>query len=154
MDYDEFDDNVSIGDEDDFETNYRAERNVFDRLALPGMEFLDSGEGGKMNRTAIDKFSIYVDAVSRNIMETNAIDITQNDIVTMLQRARKIKMINYKNPTAFVLGYLVSNGGRSINTEHLNTILKNILPYLQDKSIKAPDIIRYARLWILNDYTI
>ena len=93
----------------------------------------------------LEKFKVITNAICRGMNDENIIKLTEADITNIIQKADVIPNIEYKNPTAFILAYLVTNGGNEIN----KTVLKNLtkkLPQIPD--IQEPDIIRYSRLII------
>jgi hypothetical protein len=103
----------------------------------------------KMNQDPVERFKLYVDAISRNLTSLELINLTQDDIDNMLSPIKKIKNINHKNPTAYVLGYIASNGGTNISQKQVTYVLNKILPNIANKlDIKQPDVIRYARYWM------
>ena len=87
-----------------------------------------------------DKMSVIADAI----------DINQTDISFMKGKADDLKNIEDKNPTAYVLGFLASNKGtsKSLDKETVLKVFRDYLPRVEDKSIKEPDVVRYARLWL------
>jgi hypothetical protein len=56
----------------------------------------------------------------------------------------------YKNPTAFVLGYLITKENNKINKMKLDKIIEDLSTIQNEKNIiiKPSDLIRYARLWL------
>ena len=92
-----------------------------------------------------------MDAVARRL-KTEWAGMTESDIQTLLEVSQRLPRVGYKNATAFVLGYIASRGGRQ---EITKLSLNKAFKYYQlmstektDLSIKKPDIIRYARLWV------
>jgi hypothetical protein len=134
--------------EDNANTNFQNEMGAYSR-AGGGINIGLVGADGKIDQSIIDpldRFKIIVDAKARMLTDTPY--ITELDINVLLENANNLKYVNYKNSTAYVLGYIVSKGGREIEITHFNDIIKQILPIFHDDSIKPPDIIRYSRLWI------
>jgi hypothetical protein len=97
----------------------------------------------------LQKFRLYVDAISRNINANDKIniDISQKDIDIMLEKAGSLSSVEHKNPSGYILGFLCSNRGKRISKESFDNIIKNILPYMEQGSVLPPDVIRYGRLW-------
>tara|TARA_Y100000389_G_C17406444_1_gene488347 strand:+ start:202 stop:696 length:495 start_codon:yes stop_codon:yes gene_type:complete len=128
------------------------EINAFERVGAPELIGLTlstfvEGKLGKINdklnilsRTDNEAFSFKVAAIAKNF------NINYNEINSILTEIYKIKNIKYKNPTAFVVGYLVTRGGKKINKNEITKLIKN--KNLIESNIKGPDILRYARFWI------
>lgn len=136
------------GEENDYEM--QAEVNVFERVGLPGTMIGTSMQGHmgelqkKIDRTMQDpeeRFVVYIDAISRSL------DVQEDDITRMINTIKFVDKIGYKNPTAYVLGYLASSGGRNLDRKRITKILDSKLPSVDDKSVTPADVIRYARYW-------
>jgi hypothetical protein len=107
------------------------------------------GPDGKIDRINIDpldKFKIAVDAISRNLMGSS-VYIRETDIAILLQTSEKLQHVFYKNPVAYVMGYIASTGGGEITKKQFNYTITIALPLIGDDSIRSADVIRYARLW-------
>lgn len=150
---DEFnpEDGYSYDEKDDFQMEIGAYERV--------------GHGGKLNELLIgtnygdkpshevispeDRFLIYVDANARRFNTDHIVEITDNDINTMLEKSKLIPEVKYKNPIAYILGYLASNGGSELKHDRVMYIIRRILPKLDGEGgVMAPDVIRYARYWV------
>ena len=105
---------------------------------------------GKFNKTIQDplhKFKCYVDIISRKLIINN-IELEERDINTMISYADKLEYIHFKNPSAYILGYIASASGRNILESRVNYCFTKVLPLVElDAGLQRPDIIRYARLW-------
>jgi hypothetical protein len=68
----------------------------------------------------------------------------------MVDTARNVDKIKYKNPTAYVLGFIGSRGGVDISKASMEYAIKKALPMTAEgeSSVQPEDIIRYARLWL------
>lgn len=97
----------------------------------------------------LERFQEYVDSIARNLRTWDDVSINDTDIEIMFKKTRELKDVGYKNPSAYILGYLASEGGRSLN-DPKGQGWKNSLKALShlDESVLEPDIIRYARLWL------
>jgi hypothetical protein len=91
-------------------------------------------------------FKETVNAIAQQLREER-IRITNEDINQLIEMADYINDPQYKNPTAYVLGYIASEGGRNIDKRNINNIFNNVLSEVSDKSVKQEDILRYTRLW-------
>jgi len=143
-------------DDDDVEpntyNNLRPEIGAYNRVGMAGdMIGIITGPDGKINREMLDPlqiFQIQVDAVSRHLKDQKIKKpLDERDIQKMIEKSNVLPHINYKNPTAYVLGYIASNGGSRITQEQFNNSSK-LLEYVYDTSVLEPDILRYARLWM------
>lgn len=131
------------------------EAKAFERVGPSGKlaEFLSStgvdlGDGRRENIPLEDRFMITLDAVSRGLAEDNTANISEADINIMLEKASSIENLKYKNPTAFILGYLASEGGRSLKKQVVHNVITKVLPKVAGNGgITPPDVIRYARYW-------
>ena len=121
--------------------------------------FLRAGAGdtgcldadGKFNKTIQDpvlKFKCYVDIISRKLISDN-IDLRERDIENMLARVESLQYISFKNPSAYIAGYLASGGGKNMTETSVNYCFTRVLPLIElEGGVQRPDIIRYARLWM------
>jgi len=146
-----------IGQNQDLQHNY----NVREQVGNDNTGCWDTDKDGKalQIQSPLGKFCLKVDAVSRNIMSeckfmknsSKNIIIGQEDINTLLNASQSVPRVRYKNPTAFVLGYLTVKMGT--NKIDKNTLLnvyecyKKTSSVHKDESVKEADVIRYARLW-------
>ena len=102
-------------------------------------------------QSPLGRFCLKVDAVSRNISSECNFPISQGEIQKLLEKSQELHRVEFKNPTAFVLGYLATLGGtKVIKKSALDSVwgcYKKLQNVNTDFTIKKPDIIRYARLW-------
>jgi len=83
--------------------------------------------------------------------------VSRDATANLLNQVRKVPDFQYKNPSAFVLGYLVAvysdYGTLSIDKDVLKTVFKiykDIEDELMFTAIEESDIIRYTRLCLIN----
>ena len=158
-DVDEWQSSDCEGDdcEDDYdEPIFENEMGAFDRVDFTG---LGKGPKTRLERAEQDpyeKFSQSIDSISRHLRDKSDVIITQDDIDKMTFKAAKLNVVEHKNPTAYVLGFLATGGGLKllkadpkIKDGYLfNKIINEVLPHAnKDASVFPPDVIRYARLW-------
>lgn len=148
--------------EDDGGFGFQPEVNVYDRVGMPGVadvlsNVILSGDNlsdlqrkiNKMVQDPMDRFMVYVDAISRNISSAEkGIVLDNNDIIRMLKNAKKIKNVQYKNPSAYILGYLASEGGKEMKKENVANVIKKGIPLVREGNVEPPDVVRYARYWM------
>ena len=134
--------------ERDTDTVYKPERNAHERVGLPGFMVVANPQSRleKAMMDPLDRFRLYVDGVSRNL--NNWYSIKQTDIDKMLIMSGELDTVEHKNPTAYILGYLSTSGGVKMSKEQFNRVIKDVLPHVEDESVKPEDIIRYSRLWL------
>jgi len=138
---------------DDPETQFQNEYNYQARVGgyLENNELVGLRKKDGTFMDASQRFVALVAAVAIEMSDTNLINI-KGDVSTILALIPRFKNIQYKNPTAFVLGFWVTrNTKQYIDThafEHVKHQLDNLSHLTRDY-----DIIRYARLWI-NQYNI
>lgn len=101
------------------------------------------------------RFYVYTNASAIHLKNNfNYLGLHWDDIAIILQRIKDFpnfrKTIMYKNPTAFVLGYLITKENNKINKTKLDMIIKDLSIIQNEKNIiiKPSDLIRYARLWL------
>ena len=135
-------------EEDEEEIQYEPEINVFERVGLPGDMFginpLTMAE--KIAMSPLDKFKMDVRIVARQL-DSWDIDISNDDIIKMIETAVKVDKVEHKNPTAYVLGFLASNGGRKLDHKLFKYVVDQVIDKTEKGNVKPADVIRYARLW-------
>ena len=91
-------------------------------------------------------FKETVNAIAQQLRE-DRIKLSGTDLEQLIETVDILKEPQYKNPTAYLLGYIASEGGRDIQRNNVNNVFKNILKTVSDKSVKEEDVLRYTRLW-------
>lgn len=169
--YDNYDNDYNIGglSEDDDTKGYPGGYTFDDPKMMPEIAaYQRAGTSGRLNLTSIqdgsladlqnkvmkelsspeETFQLYVDAISRKLNGDNILDISQQEIDAMIDEMPKVPDIQYKNPTAYILGFITTSGGREINSGKIKMVIDEVLPQLPDSGIEAPDVVRYARMWM------
>lgn len=127
----------------------------------------------KLFRSDIEIFVYDVVRISKELIDINIISYKDQDII--LESMGILNRPEFKNATAYILGYIVSQGGFKMSKDHyyiaLTLIGKNIKDEkikkisnenirskiyslklkkykVEDHSIESPDIVRYGRLWL------
>ena len=133
---------------DDYEDNqdFRSEINAYQRAGIISQYNLD---GDRTLMTPLERFRINVNGISRNLKDSIKNILSDTDIDTMLEKADIIEVIEHKNPTGYILGYLCIDRRKNnrMTKVQYNYVVRNIYPLVEDGSVKEPDIIRYGRLW-------
>jgi len=145
-------------DEDNFENDEEygdvMEQKAFERAGPMGKlsELLsvsyDPSNPKKGTLSPEDRFLIAVDALSRKISEESRLKLSQEDINDMLERSRTLKNMRYKNPAAYILGYLASKGGSRLDVRDFQEVVEEVLPLVSaTNGVEPADVLRYARMW-------
>jgi len=103
--------------------------------------------------TPLERLKHNINMVSYNLNNQNIFEIFPDDINKLCRYTNMLDIINidskFVNPTAYILGFLATNKGRTqVNKKEVTDIF-NKLKLLDDDSIKKEDVIRYSRLWSL-----
>ena len=140
----EGDDNDYYGDGDDFGM---AERDAFNRVGGFGNGVLGANTNWKEKR---DPYVIFKEQVNATVLSFNDTFFENmglvSDIKNILDKVERVKYVEYKNPYAFVLGYL--SYGKS--PEYIrNNIFSKLVRLNQSNSnnVTEEDVIRYMRLF-------
>lgn len=134
------------------EVTYGNEIKAFERSGGYGSMLGKSiGPDGKPIKTQdpLEKFQIRVDAIARSLKSIFPGIINEESIQTMLEKANQLKDVQYKNATAYVLGYIASTGGENLTAQTFKIVESKISKIHLEGNVKSPDILRYARLWQL-----
>ena len=150
-------------DEDIFENQveFAAERNVWDRMGGPEGLGLGGAISLKKSGYSIDqKFNLIVLATINLIndldIESMVLSNAEKNHVLSLVNNEKIPDFQYKNPSAFVLGYMVATHS-NYNTLELDQNALELCFQINSEiadnmfsKFENDDIIRYARLCLLH----
>jgi hypothetical protein len=144
------------GYEDEDVDEIIPEMGAFDRVAFTGLT--GNAPKTRLEKAAqepLEKFQQSVEAISRDINGDNTI-ITNENIKKMTETASHLEHVEHKNPSAYILGFLATEGGTVTEKNPDNKakklydkIIKTVLPLIDaDASVFPEDVIRYSRLWI------
>lgn len=140
----DYDDNEEYGGEyeDEYDFVEHNERDVYARVSEfnnPEIELIDNVRDNKL------LFPLVVQAFCLQYIKE--LRLNKADIDYLIKEKDKVYKYEFKNPKAYVLGYIVSNNGKKINVDKLELVKKFLISENID-DIKTEDVIRYARLWI------
>lgn len=148
-DYDDFNE-----DKDDKEdSGFQNEAEAYKRAGIGRMsEFLtgvtDPDKKVGKDTSPEDRFIIFMSAIARRIKEEKIAVMEEKDIETLLVKTKDIIELKYKNPTAYVLGYIATQGGKTMDVDRVKKVIEKVLPKLgKDSGVEGPDVVRYARYW-------
>jgi hypothetical protein len=148
--------------EDDYEDEdvdeFVPEMGAFDRVAVTGLT--GNAPKTRLEKAAqepLEKFIQSVEAIALDNRNDKLI-ITNGDIQEMIETASYLEHIEHKNPSAYILGFLATEGGKKYKIENgkkiilpelYDKIIKKVLPLIDsDSSVFPEDVIRYSRLWL------
>lgn len=120
------------------------------RLSMGKGKFKDTQDMMNMTNPE-ERFLIVLETVLRE--NSSKLKIQDSELDSMIQKlsdhAQNDPNIRYRNPLCYILGYIVTNGGRSIDMAKFTMIVKNLKQF-EGSNITEPDVIRYGRYWIAN----
>ena len=129
------------------EGELREEKNVFDRIGGVGDLMITTD---LMTQDPTDRFKLKVNGISRDLKNNRNVNLDEEDIKTLIEKVETVKdkgfNIGFINPSAYILGYIASDGGRGINQREVQNVFKNVLKLVD--SVTQPDVIRYSRFHI------
>jgi hypothetical protein len=129
----------------EIEQEYGQEFAAFERAGLPGDPLI-----GVLYEQGVDKldmFIINIDKVSRDINRQREGTISTQSIEFLVDTARKIPNIEFKNPTAYVLSYLITFGNREITQRRLDEMYELLQRLETKEDLVKVDLVRYSRFW-------
>ena len=149
-DKDQEDEQEYVGDEEDEEP---AEEQQF----VAGAKQYELAGGGirsdvnlKSVKNPHERFRIIIASVASKINDnTPSKPFSRDDFTKMSDKVSLTPFIQYKNPSAFVLGYYATRGGTQDMTTDMFAKAITMLDIINEsKDIASPpDIIRYATFW-------
>lgn len=138
------------------ETVYAPEVKAFER-AGPSSKLSEMvstvklSELGKKGRDIIspeDRFLINTDAFCRRLNSDNIAKLTEKDINTLLEKTESVTNLRFKNYVGYVLGYIATKGGSTLEVKDVQNVIKKILPLVgEEAGIEPADVVRYSRYW-------
>jgi hypothetical protein len=138
--------------EDNNSLDLQPEIGVSDRVNFTGTGLIGNAPTSRVEQSTqdpLERFCRKVNAISRDLNNWKELEtIDENSINTMLTKATNLDSVEYKNPTAYVLGFLATGGGNVLSKEKFAYVIKKVLPHVDsDAAVLPPDVIRYATLW-------
>lgn len=91
------------------------------------------------------RFYLAVEAVSYQLNTDDVFSVDADRIRSVLDEIATIPSAQFMNPTSFVVGYFLTEGGR-IDDAEFNRVVG---ARLRDASVRPEDILRYCRMWLL-----
>lgn len=146
-------DDCEDADIDEFELE--PEMGAYDRVAVTNLT--GNAPKTRLEKAAqepLEKFIQSVEAICLDI-RNDGINITNGDILEMIETASYLEHVEHKNPSAYILGFLATEGGKKLlqtedgKKELYLKIIKKALPLIDSEASVFPeDVIRYSRLWL------
>lgn len=120
----------------DNEGELRADFNALSRAEI-------FNENTRDLRDKTQRFKTFVSIVATEIKDLHLLDLKTSDINFLINSVSKIPTPGYKNPTAYILGYVLIKKGYT-----KQALEKEIVPVLNQLSysVNPQDVVRYARL--------
>ena len=121
---------------DDNEGELRADFHAFERVEIFNEDIKDL-------KDKVQRFKTFVSFVATEIRDDKLLDIKTSDINFLVNSVSKIPTPEYKNPTAYILGYMLLKKGYN-----KHALEKDIIPILNrlTYTVNPHDVVRYARL--------
>jgi hypothetical protein len=126
-------------EDDDFD-EFVDEVNIYERTVFDSIDKF-SPDDKKM------KFRKYADAIARNLREQGVVRISDSEIGGIIKMAEHVPHSEYKNPTAFVLGYYVTKKG-NIDKTTFGRVKSSFKFFDVNGTMKESDVLRYSNLWL------
>ena len=128
-----------------------------DRVSMPNYIDIDmyidlvSKKRNKLFMSSLEKFVKNVYQIGKDLIENGLLSI--KDLENILNNIATLDNPQYKNATAYLLGYIASDGGTNLDPKNAENLLRkfNTLEkkkFFEDDTIDCAAIIRYARLWV------
>lgn len=135
---------------------FRDEYNVNERAgggALDNDILAELGLSEKDSHDPVRRFALFVITVATDMTNQGFINLNlKQEIPFMVRRITNIPNPEYKNPSAYVLGYWVVSSNdnyNSISRKRFNKISNDLGKI--DFPLQKQDVIRYARFWIAHN---
>ena len=151
MSDDEFED-YDYDSEEEYSGDFRGEGelmpevNAFDRIGGIGDLMITTDP---MAQDPTDRFKLKVNGISQDLIHKK-VNLNKNDIKILLEKVSTIKEkgfnIAFINPSAYILGYIASEGGARIEKGGVKYVFEKVLKLVD--YVSQPDVIRYARFHI------
>ena len=128
-----------------------------DRVSMPNYIDIDmyidlvSKKRNKLFMSSLEKFVKNVYQIGKDLIENGLLSI--KDLENILNNIATLDNPQYKNATAYLLGYIASDGGTNLDPKNAENLLRkfNTLEkknFFEDDTLDCAAIIRYARLWV------
>lgn len=150
----DFEDNNDFGESE--EKDEKDELEFVDEMGAWGAEGrvgrsaveLGTTKEKRAKQSPIERFITDITRITLQYNEDGVFNITDAELQEITEKTHYLPQIHFKNPMAYVLGFIASKGGTSITKKSVEKVF-NMLPSIESSyGIKEPDVVRYARLWI------
>lgn len=130
-----------------------------DRVSMPNYIDIDmyidsiNKKRNKLFMSSLEKFVKNVYQIGKDLIENDLLRLSIDDLRIILGNIENLDNPQYKNATAYLLGYIASDGGTNLDPKNAEDLLRkfNTLEkknFFEDDTIDCAAIIRYARLWM------
>jgi hypothetical protein len=107
--------------------------------------------------TADERFLVNINGIVNSIIQNGELtrsDLTLSygDLDKILDKAGTLPEKKFKNPLAYILGYLCINDFKQIDLKKFRRVsdIEVLKEYKTEAGVYPPDILRYARFWVKN----
>lgn len=154
------DDNEDLGIYEENEQQYASEFSASERVGHTNVS-LGTYIQGKTRLSDLQKratmeglsyeqtFNNYIDAIARKINSDTEFKLSEGDIEILQNRTRNIKYIKNINPIGYVIGYIVSKGGTTIEKKLFNKVINKLTLEFPEANLEQADVLRYGRFWVI-----
>lgn len=131
------------------EEEYVPEFAAYERVGLPGDALIGITYNQFTKTDKLDMFIINVDKIGREINSIKQSILSYSDIEYLVDKARIIPKIEFKNPTAYILSYIITRSGQNRPTlSKVDEVYRTVLQKISTKDdVEKKDLIRYSRYW-------
>jgi len=135
---------------------YGAERNAYERagsedpfaVIFEKPEPSEDKEHKKWVKNLNKRERFYYTIKSEVLPECEEIFPEKINKQMLIDKSTDLPGLEYRNPWAFVLGFMASQGGRKLDKAKILDIINKVPEPIKEKYGIAPaDIVRYARYW-------
>ena len=137
----------------------KAQFKDFERVSMPNYIDIDmyidlaSKKRKKLFMSGLEKFVKNVYDIGKDLVEINFRNMSIDDLRIILDSIAKLDNPQYKNATAYLLGYIASSGGTNLDPKNVEILLREFdklekKNFFEDNRVDCAAIIRYARLWM------
>jgi len=148
--YEEDEDDYNIQDSESFVPEVKA----FERASIGSAFYqLPEDKNFRKHRKGLSDEDLFLMALEfAYIRYRNLLSFSERTIQNIKAIVYRLKHVKYKNAAALLWGYYVLGNAFVINKERIDEAYRYLNPKSKDKenSIKKEDMIRYARLIVLN----
>jgi hypothetical protein len=134
-------------------TDHHSER------TLSGVDLTGNIISKKLTMSSLsDEEQFYAEFATslKSLNDMGVVTVPMDEAFTLKEKSANLRYIVKKNPTLYILGYVITNGGRAIDKERFDTLtnkrnmslIRSVNTIYFKGEITPPDVLRYCRLWM------